>query len=209
MTTGEPVPYESGRDQAGPGAGGPHDTPGAAGRARRRPRGWRRFLPLIVAAFLVLEIWLLTVLADLVGVGGVLLVLLGGVVLGSVVIKRAGRRAWSNLTATIQQGSGTTVSPPPPRGMTGGGNALAMLGGLLLMFPGLLTDVAGVLCVLPPTAALVRRLARRSLSSSGLGDAVQQVRRAQEQANIHRPDGKIVQGEVLREDNPDRGDARD
>jgi UPF0716 protein FxsA len=37
-----------------------------------------------------------------------------------------------------------------------------MTGGLLLVLPGFITDIAGVLTVLPPTRPLVRRVLRRS-----------------------------------------------
>ncbi|MFC8013217.1 FxsA family protein, partial [Streptomyces cinereoruber] len=68
----------------------------------KRPRA-RTFLPLGLAAWLVLEIWLLTVVADAAGGLTVLALLVGGAVLGTAVVKRAGRRAFRNLTSTFQQ----------------------------------------------------------------------------------------------------------
>ena len=70
--------------------------------APRRSRA-RTFIPLAVAAWAVLEIWLLTVVADVAGGFTVLLLLIGGVVLGAVVMKSAGRRAFRNLTETLQR----------------------------------------------------------------------------------------------------------
>ncbi|MET9872288.1 FxsA family protein, partial [Streptomyces sp. NPDC006386] len=60
--------------------------------ARPRRSRLRTFLPLGIAAWLVLEIWLLTLVAGASNGLVVFLVLLAGLVLGSVVIKRAGRR---------------------------------------------------------------------------------------------------------------------
>ncbi|KUN19674.1 hypothetical protein AQJ11_31175 [Streptomyces corchorusii] len=167
--------------------------------ARRRRSRLRRYLPLGLAAWLVLEIWLLTMVAGAAGGLTVFLLLVAGLVAGSVVIKRAGRRAFRSLNEALRQGGS------PARG---GGNGLTMLGGLLLMIPGLVSDAAGLLLLLPPVQKAVSRFAENALERSlrkaapgSLGDAFQQVR-------IHRPDGKVVQGEVIREDRPEPGERR-
>jgi UPF0716 protein FxsA len=164
--------------------------------APKRSRA-RSLVPLSIAAWLVLEVWLLTVVASAAGGLTVLVLLVGGGVLGAAVIKRAGRRAFRKLTETIQrQQSGQ--SPPPETGSTG--NGFLMLGGLLLMLPGLISDVAGLALLVPPVRSKLGRYAEKSLerrmraaSSGSLGEAFQQAR-------MHRPDGKVVQGEVIRED---------
>ncbi|KPI00146.1 FxsA cytoplasmic membrane protein [Actinobacteria bacterium OV450] len=167
---------------------------------RRRSRA-RTFLPLAVAAWMILEIWLLSLVAGAAGGLTVAALLIGGIVLGAVVIKRAGRRAFKNLTNTFQQAQqGRQPTPQQP----GGGNGLTMLAGLLLILPGLVSDVAGLLLLIPPVRALVGHRAGRSLErrmaaapAGSFGDAFQQAR-------IHQPDGKVVQGEVIRENDPQR-----
>ncbi|BCM71510.1 MULTISPECIES: FxsA family membrane protein [Streptomyces] len=161
--------------------------------ARRRRSRLRRYLPPALAAWLVLEIWLLTLVAGAAGGLTVFLLLVAGVVAGSVVIKRAGRRAFQSLNEALRQGGS------PARG---GGNGLMMLGGLLLMIPGLVSDAAGLLLLLPPVQKAVSRFAENALERSlrkaapgSLGDAFQQAR-------MHRPDGKVVQGEVIRNGEP-------
>ncbi|MEU6510237.1 FxsA family membrane protein [Streptomyces sp. NPDC046942] len=165
--------------------------------ARPRRSRLRRYLPLGVAAWLVLEIWLLTLVAGVIGGLGVFLLLVAGFMAGSVVIKRAGRRAFRSLNEALQRGGS------PARGE---GNGLMMLGGLLLMIPGLASDAAGLLLLLPPVQKAVSRFTENALDKrlrtaapGSLGDAFQQVR-------IHRPDGKVVQGEVIREDRPEPGE---
>ncbi|MGV9758013.1 FxsA family membrane protein [Streptomyces tricolor] len=160
--------------------------------ARRRRSRLRRYLPPALAAWLVLEIWLLTLVAGAAGGLTVFLLLVAGVVAGSVVIKRAGRRAFQSLNEALRQGGS------PARG----GNGLMMLGGLLLMIPGLVSDAAGLLLLLPPVQKAVSRFAENALERSlrkaapgSLGDAFQQAR-------MHRPDGKVVQGEVIRNGEP-------
>ncbi|MFI1163934.1 FxsA family membrane protein [Streptomyces sp. NPDC020801] len=162
---------------------------GSAGPRRSR---LRRILPLGVAAWLVLEIWLLTVVAGAAGGLTVFLLLVAGLVLGAVVIKRAGRRAFQNLNEALQRGG----TPSSRRG----GNGWMMLGGLLLMIPGLISDVVGLLLLVPPVQRAFGGLAERTVdrrlreaTPGTLGDAFQQAR-------IHRPDGKVVQGEVIREE---------
>lgn len=163
---------------------------------RPRRSRLRTVLPLGLAAWLVLEIWLLTVVAGAAGGFTVFLLLLAGFLLGSVVIKRAGRRAFQNLNEALQRGT-------PPS--SGGGSGLMMLGGLLLMIPGLASDALGLLLLLPPVQKAVGRYTERAvdrkLRTAGpgsLGDAFQQVR-------MHRPDGKVVQGEVIRRDEREEG----
>ncbi|MEV5313440.1 FxsA family membrane protein [Streptomyces sp. NPDC052610] len=168
-------------------------TPSPATTQPRRSR-LRTMLPLAVAAWLVLEIWLLTVVADAAGGFTVFLLLVAGFVLGAAVIKRAGRRAFQNLNEALQRGTAPS---------SGGGSGLMMLGGLLLMLPGMISDVAGLLLLVPPLQKALGRYAERTVdrrlrraAPGSLGDAFQQAR-------MHRPDGKVVQGEVIRDEPAD------
>ncbi|MEU5901023.1 MULTISPECIES: FxsA family membrane protein [Streptomyces] len=166
--------------------------------ARPRRSGPLRFLPLAIAAWLVLEIWLLTLVAGATSGFVVFLLLVGGLVLGSAVIKRAGRRAFRKLSEAVQQQqSGVT-----PARETGGGGALTMLGGLLIILPGLISDALGLILLIPPVQKALGKYAERTFerkvreaTPGGFGDAYQQAR-------MHRPDGKVVQGEVIRDDEP-------
>ncbi|MFE4539873.1 FxsA family membrane protein [Streptomyces scopuliridis] len=167
----------------------------------------RTLIPLGIAAWLVLEIWLLILVADVAGGLTVLLLLVGAVVLGAVVIKSAGRRAFRNLTETVQRQQqrqpGEVPGTEPGTGSTG--NGFLMLGGLLIMLPGLITDVLGLLLLIPPVRMALGRYAERSLERrmrqaavpGSLGDAFQQAR-------MRRPDGKVVQGEVIKHDDEPR-----
>lgn len=176
--------------------------PTTATTARKRSRA-RTFVPLGIAVWLVLEIWLLTLVAGAAGGLTVLLLLVGSVVLGGAVIKRAGRRAFKNLSETVQrQQSGDGHDPAADeKGRKGSGNGWVMLGGLLLILPGLISDVLGLLVLLPPVRAMLGRYAEKSLERrmnavqqpGSIGDVFQQAR-------MHRPDGKVVQGEVVRDD---------
>ncbi|MGY5130433.1 FxsA family membrane protein [Streptomyces nigrescens] len=182
-------------------------TPSPSPRPPQRSRA-RRFVPLGIAAWMVLEIWLLTVVAGATNGLTVLLLLVAGVIVGGYVTKRAGRRAWRNLTESLQTAGDPAAPGNSPsgngrsgNGTSGNGNTLPMAGGLLLMLPGLVSDALGLLCLFPPTGKLIQRRSEKLLSRragyapGSFGDAFQQAR-------MHRPDGKVVQGEVIRDDEP-------
>ncbi|MGW5780260.1 FxsA family membrane protein [Streptomyces sp. NPDC003863] len=173
--------------------------------APKRSRA-RTYLPLGVAAWLVLEIWLLTVVANAAGGLTVFALLVGGAVLGAAVVKRAGRRAFRNLTSTFQQAQAaarTGVAPSPAdRAGADDRNGFLMLGGLLLMVPGLLSDAAGLLLLIPQVRSFLGRYAEKAVERRMSAAPPGSLQDAFQQARIHRPDGKVVQGEVIRQDAP-------
>ncbi|KIF70813.1 membrane protein [Streptomyces sp. AcH 505] len=182
--------------------------------APRRSRA-RTLVPLGIAVWLALEIWLLVLVAGAAGGLTVWLLILAEIVVGALVMKRAGRRAFRNLTGTLQRQQrrqqGEDVEPEPVPGRDR--NGFLMLGGLLIMVPGLITDVFGLLLLVPALRTrlgdytertLERRLrATAAAQPGGLGEAF-------EQARMRQPDGKVVQGEVIKNDERDqRGGPRD
>ncbi|MFF8414534.1 FxsA family membrane protein [Streptomyces omiyaensis] len=171
----------------------------------RRSRA-RTFLPLGLAAWLVLEIWLLTVVANTAGGLTVLLLLVGGAVLGVTVVKRAGRRAFAGLASTFQQAQAAAQSGAAPTEADRKGaedrNGFLMLGGILLIIPGLISDAAGLLLLVPPVRAALGRAAERAVERRMAAAPPGSLQDAFQQARIRRPDGKVVQGEVIRDDAP-------
>jgi UPF0716 protein FxsA len=114
-------------------------------------------LPLaLVLAFLlipVVEIVLLVQVGEVIGLWPTLALLAAETLLGGWIVRREGRRAWRVLQDTLRRGAA------PDREL--GDAALVMAGGVLLLIPGLITDVLGLLFVLPFTRPLVRRVASR------------------------------------------------
>ncbi|WP_435838457.1 FxsA family membrane protein [Streptomyces antimycoticus] len=169
----------------------------------------RTFVPLGIAAWLVLEIWLLTLVADLAGGLTVFLLLVAGVVVGGAVVKRGGRRAWQSLAASMRPGGEGEPAARP-------GSSFTMLGGLLLMVPGLISDVAALVCLFPPTRALLRRRAESALSRrmgfvpGSPSDPFLQAREEWERrgAQARAEQGTVIQGEVLK-DGDGHGQDRD
>lgn len=170
--------------------------------ARPAPRGkLRRVLPLLITAWLVLEIWLLVQVGSWLGGFVVVLLLIAGALIGGSLIKRAGLKA---LSAAIEQSKDPKSEQPET------GTSLTVLAGLLLIVPGFLSDLVALTLLFPPTRALWRaggrRVADKALRSTVAGaDPFADAMRLQEQLRIHRPDGKVIQGEVVEPGDGPRG----
>ncbi|MFU2337874.1 FxsA family membrane protein [Streptomyces albidoflavus] len=181
-------------------------TTGAPPPSRNAPRSrLRTFLPLALVAWLILEVWLLTRVAEATSGFIVFLLLLAGVVAGSALIKRAGRRALRKFQETVaQQQQGIT-----PETDRSGGNAFLLIAGLLLILPGLISDMFGLVLLLPPVRTALARRAERSLERRMAAAGPGTFGGAFQQARMRAPDGKVVQGEVVRDDEPPRPEGRD
>ncbi|MFE4517335.1 FxsA family membrane protein [Kitasatospora sp. NPDC056783] len=154
----------------------------------------RRALPLLITAWLVLEIWLLVQVGSWLGGLTVVLLLVAGALIGGSLIKRAGLKA---LSAAIEQSKNPQSQQPQT------GTSMTVLAGLLLIVPGFLSDVLALTLLFPPTRALWRLAGRRAAdqvlrrASAAGTDPLADAMRLQEQLRIHRPDGKVIQGEVV------------
>ncbi len=119
--------------------------------ARRRRRRWLR--PALAAAFVVVplvEIWAILQVGQLVGPWWTILLLVLDSLVGAWLIKREGGRAWQALRQALQDGR------MPAREIADG--ALILIGGTLMLSPGFVLDVAGILLILPFTRPVARRL---------------------------------------------------
>ncbi|RAY14010.1 FxsA family protein [Actinomadura craniellae] len=159
-------------------------------------------LPLVLfLAFLLMpvaEIYVIIQVGTVIGAWPTVGLLLVESLLGAVIMRREGRRAWRELQRTFGRGE------MPDRELADA--ALVLTGGVLLLTPGFITDVLGFLFVLPFTRPLVRRAlvayaARRvRLAVSRPGprpNAGPNVGPAAGDAP-----GPVVRGEVIREDRP-------
>lgn len=125
-------------------------------RSTPRPRvhNWWVLLVLMPLA----EIVLLVVVGRWIGVWPTLGLLASGLVVGALVVRRAGRRAWRSLTEAAQAAQSGAESEPVDAEPTGA--AMIGLGGVLLMVPGYLTDLAALIVLLPFTRPWARRVLR-------------------------------------------------
>jgi UPF0716 protein FxsA len=117
----------------------------------RLRRGWPTLiLVLLVIAVPTFEVWLLVQVAGRIGVWATLAILVLEAVLGGWLMRREGGRAWQALIATFSTGR-------VPSGELANA-ALVLVGGVLLILPGFLTDLIGFLFLLPMTRPLARRI---------------------------------------------------
>lgn len=123
----------------------------------------RFLIPLCLVTPFV-ELYLLFLIGRQVGVMPVLAFILVSAVLGALVAKREGMRVLRDAQASL------FLRRVPERGIISG--ALAFLGGVLLMLPGVVTDGVGLLLLLPPTrrwvAGRIRRHMERELRDGRL-----------------------------------------
>jgi UPF0716 protein FxsA len=110
-------------------------------------------LPLLLLLFILVPIAELAVIiqvGEAIGVWWTIALLIADSVLGSLLMRSQGRAAWRRFNAAIAEGR------VPAREVVDG--VLVIFGGALLLTPGFITDVFGLLFLLAPTRAVLRRL---------------------------------------------------
>lgn len=110
-------------------------------------------MPLVLLVLFVIvpiaEIYVLIQVGQLIGVLWTVLLLLTDAAFGMWLFRSQGRKTWAAFRQAL-------VERRLPAAEVADG-ALVIVGGAFLLTPGFLTDVVGVLCLLPPTRALLRR----------------------------------------------------
>ena len=147
------------------------------------------------------EITVLLKVGHTIGAGWTILLLLASAMLGSWALRREGTkafRAWRDAAAT-----GRTPAVETAEGL------VVLTGGLMMVLPGFLTDVLGLLLLLPPVRKLAGRAvlhsaARRlppELSSALLGPMQVRARRVKASQGPATPPppanpGTVIDGEI-------------
>ena len=109
-------------------------------------------VPLLAVAFILVplaELAVLIAVGDWIGLVPTLVLLLVVSVAGAWLAKREGLAAWRRFQLALADGRMPTVEVAD--------GAMILLAGALLLTPGFLSDVIGVLLLLPPTRAIARR----------------------------------------------------
>ena len=124
---------------------------------------------MLAVAFVVVplvEIWAILQVGRLVGPWWTIALLVLDSLVGAWLIRREGGRAWRALREALQGGR------MPAREIADG--ALILVGGTLMLSPGFVLDLAGILLILPFTRPVARRMLtsvveRRLVVGPGLG----------------------------------------
>lgn len=107
--------------------------------------------------FALAEVIVFVLVAQWIGAGWTVLAALATSALGWALLARQGTRALTELRESARTRRGT--------GRELGNAGLVAVGGLLMVLPGFIGDVLGLLCLLPGTRSLVRAVLARLVAS--------------------------------------------
>lgn len=179
-------------------------TAGPRGSTPRRRGGLGWVLLVLFVGLPLLELYMVIQVGQLIGAGWTILLLVVDSVLGAIVVRREGARAWRALRDTLARGG------VPAKELADGG--LVLVGGTLLLTPGFVTDALGALLVLPVTRPMFRGLLTRVVAARLVPGSVRRWPGAPGAGGFgtagpgdaHRPgpgSGPVVRGDVV--DGPD------
>jgi UPF0716 protein FxsA len=128
------------------------------------------------------ELYVIVQVAQAIGALGTFALLALGVVLGVALLRAQGRVAWRRFRTALSAGR-----VPAAEAVDG---TLIVLGASLLIVPGFITDVFGLLLLAPPTRIAARRLllggvrTRVVMSVAGMGTGAASRRRARQDYDV-------------------------
>jgi UPF0716 protein FxsA len=151
---------------------------------------------ILIALFIavpILELWVIIQVGGAIGVGPTLALLLADALLGSLLLRHQGRGAWRrfNLALAERRFPGREVAD----------GLMIAIGGTLLLTPGFVTDIFGLLLLIPPTRAIARRLLRGYLGHRLVVVGVGGMRGSQGANSTSRPYDFDATAEEIDEDN--------
>lgn len=115
----------------------------------------------------IAEIYVIIKVGEAIGILPTIALLIADAVLGSMLLRHQGRTAWRRFNDAIAAGRF------PGREAADG--VMVAVGGTLLLTPGFISDVVGLLLLIPPTRSLIRsglfRYLRRRFVLVGPADA--------------------------------------
>ena len=117
-------------------------------------------MPLVVLLLIFIvvplaELYVIFKVGESIGYPLTILILAVDSIVGSLLLKSQGRAVWRRFSETMAAGR------VPHREVLDG--VMVIFGGAFLITPGFLTDILGVLLLLPPSRALLRGLVVRAL----------------------------------------------
>ena len=131
------------------------------------------FLLLLFIAVPLVELYVIINVGEAIGVLWTIALLLADSILGWLLMRSQSRTAWRRFQLALAEGR------PPAREVLDG--VLVIFGGALLLTPGFVTDIFGLLFLLPPSRAVVRGLLVRRYAArmvvGAVGGAASRMRR--------------------------------
>jgi UPF0716 protein FxsA len=109
---------------------------------------------LLLLGFPLLELYLLIKVGTLIGALPTVMLVVGTAVLGLVLLRRQGLQNYRRMQQCTARGEVPALEMME--------SMVMLVGGVMLLVPGLISDVVGLLCLFPPVRrAIVRRWLRR------------------------------------------------
>jgi UPF0716 protein FxsA len=111
---------------------------------------------LLIVLFIVVpiaELYVIIQVGEAIGLWPTLALLLADALLGSFLLKHQGRGAWRRFNEALAE------RRFPGKEVVDG--LLIVVGGTLLLAPGFITDIFGLILLIPPTRAIVRSVLKR------------------------------------------------
>jgi UPF0716 protein FxsA len=147
----------------------------------KKPRRWGSWVPLGIFLLGVLEIVLLVVLAVNTSVGWAALVIAVGWVAGMALVVAAGQQSFVRMRSMFRAVRGTGdvqshLSRP----------AFTMLAACCFFFPGLITDLIGIVLLVTPVQ-------RKVVTRLGVGGGSEQANRVL----YHHSEGTVIDGDII------------
>lgn len=115
-------------------------------------------LLLLVLVFIVVplaELYLILKVGDSIGWAWTIMLLAADSILGAILLKTQGRAVWARFNRELERGR------MPHREAIDG--VLVIFGGAFLLTPGFISDIVGILLLVPPTRAVIRAIVIRRL----------------------------------------------
>lgn len=155
-------------------------TPGAAPAPSARSR-WASLLPVGIALLGILELAILILIGVRTSLWWSILIVVVGWIIGAALVVAAGQQSFSRLRSLMRavRGVGSVqdhLSRP----------AFTLLAALCFFFPGILTDLAGLVLLLTPVQ-------KKAVTSMGLGSGSQAANRVL----YRRSEGRVIDGEIV------------
>jgi UPF0716 protein FxsA len=113
------------------------------------------FLVVIFILVPIAELYVIIKVGEAIGLVPTIVLLIADALLGSMLLRQQGRAAWVRFNRALAE------NRLPHKEVFDG--VLVIFGGALLITPGFLTDILGLILLIPPTRALVRAMASRSV----------------------------------------------
>jgi UPF0716 protein FxsA len=138
---------------------------------------------LLILVFIVVpiaELYVILQVGDAIGAPLTILLLVADSLIGSMLLRNQGRSVWRQFNEALAAGR------MPHRELFDG--IAVIFGGAFLITPGFLTDILGLLLLIPPSRALLRRFAARRLGKrfgiSAAAGVAGRVRRPRQQEDF-------------------------